>query len=199
MDAIESAASNDSGEGVGGQAVDREAEGRRDRFRKRLQAAVAASGLSERALSLKAGLSRVYVSNLLRGPSSPHGAGLHVVEAVARAAGVRPGWLAFGEGEGPGAWEADEDGVAPAPPRAAGVPMTCTLTDLARMAGRSTHVVRGWLDECDVPIYGNGVGRHILVDDLKVRRPEVYRLFERRAEERARAQVAAHDDEDDVA
>ena len=163
------------------------------RFQGRLRAAIEASGLTERALSLKAGLSRAQVSQLLRVSATTHGPGVLTVAALARAAGVSPGWLAFGEGEGGGV--GDEGRAPPSPPRLDVVPRTCTLTELARLAGRSTKVVRGWLDECCVPIHGNGVGRHIVVDDLAVRRPEIYRLFQRRAEDRARASRENEGDE----
>lgn len=68
------------------------------------------------------------------------------------------------------------------------IPRTCTLTELSRLTGRSVYVVKGWLSECHVPIYGRARGRHIVVDDLAVRRPEIFRLFERRAEKRDRGE-----------
>ncbi len=73
------------------------------------------------------------------------------------------------------------------------IPRTCTIGELARLAGRSTKVVRGWLRECDVPLYGSTSGRHFVVADLAVRRPEIYRLFEQRADKRARGEhVSTH-------
>lgn len=67
---------------------------------------------------------------------------------------------------------------------------TCTLTELARLAGRSTKVVKGWLRESGVPVFGQSTGRYFVVDHLSARRPEIYRIFERRAEAKARGERA---------
>lgn len=69
----------------------------------RLQMARQHKGLSLRALAAKAGISHQGVAFIEAGTTE---ARISVVEAIAKALDVAPGWLAFGEGEGPEAEEA---------------------------------------------------------------------------------------------
>lgn len=67
----------------------------------RLRSAREALGLSLRALGAAAGTSGQGIMIIERGDVLP---GINTVEALAVALDVAPGWLAFGDGEGPETW-----------------------------------------------------------------------------------------------
>ncbi len=70
-----------------------------------------------------------------------------------------------------------------------GVPQeTCTLGEVAKLSGRSTKVVGGWLRAAGVPLHGSTSGRHFYVKHLSARLPELYDLLVERAEKRARGE-----------
>ena len=65
-------------------------------LQERLAVAVQRSGLSARALSMRAGLAPSHISTLMKAKNEPKA---ETIERIALAAGVSPEWLAFGRGE----------------------------------------------------------------------------------------------------
>lgn len=71
-------------------------------FAERLRRAFDASGLTHGEFAKRSGLPYGALSVILKRAADPTrmGPSIVTVEAIARGLGVRPGWLAFGEGEG---------------------------------------------------------------------------------------------------
>jgi len=110
----------------------------------RVRIALDRSGLSQRALSLRAGLSGSYVGLVLRGTLGKR-PGDEAVTALARAAGVSRRWLATGEGTPDSPDIPLRQEVAPVPPPTfAELPDWPALRDAARAIDPG---VPGWTFE----------------------------------------------------
>lgn len=83
--------------------AERESRGLHRLLGERLGVAREIKGFSLRTVAAKAGISHQAVAFIEAGKTE---ARISVVEAIAKAVDVAPGWLAFGEGEGPGTEEA---------------------------------------------------------------------------------------------